>query len=91
MKATAATIDGVEHMIFKDPKTDSGEKKSAKGRLIVSGDGSVTFPYRVVDQLSSAQHKLKDNDNALRLVWRNGVFHKRQTVDEVRARLHPTK
>ena len=35
MKATYVEIDGVGQAIFKDPKTDSGTKKSAKGLLRV--------------------------------------------------------
>ena len=36
MKATSVTINGVEKAIFKDPITDDGTKKSAKGRVVVA-------------------------------------------------------
>lgn len=38
MKATHVVIDGEGMAIFKDPKTDNGVKKSAKGRLAVVRD-----------------------------------------------------
>lgn len=47
MKATSVTIEGERHDIFKNPKTDDGTKKSAKGLLMVSKTGdkfSVTYP-----------------------------------------------
>jgi nicotinamide phosphoribosyltransferase len=40
MKATAVIINGVEQPIFKDPVTDDGIKKSARGRVsVVKVDG----------------------------------------------------
>ena len=35
MKATSVTVNGVQRAIFKDPATDDGTKKSAKGRVMV--------------------------------------------------------
>jgi nicotinamide phosphoribosyltransferase len=35
MKATSGVVNGQRREIFKDPKTDSGTKKSAKGLLRV--------------------------------------------------------
>jgi nicotinamide phosphoribosyltransferase len=86
MKATAAVVGGKEHMLFKDPKTDSGVKKSAKGRIVVLGDGNIE-PFHAKDQLDKAgQAALSKHDN-LAVVWRNGMFHKKWTVGEVRANI----
>jgi len=38
MKATFGVVNGVEKLLFKDPKTDSGMKKSHKGLLAVFRD-----------------------------------------------------
>lgn len=38
MKATYAVVDGVPRNVFKDPKTDAGGKRSAKGLLSVEKD-----------------------------------------------------
>lgn len=36
VKATAATVNGEERMLFKDPKTDDGTKRSQRGRIVVA-------------------------------------------------------
>ncbi len=43
LKSTACVIDGREILIFKDPKTDNGIKKSQKGRVAVfrNNDGEL--------------------------------------------------
>lgn len=35
VKATAATVNDEERMLFKDPKTDDGTKRSQRGRIVV--------------------------------------------------------
>jgi nicotinamide phosphoribosyltransferase len=50
MKATACTINGEYKAIFKDPKTDSGFKKSAKGFLAVHEDSNGKL--KLTDNLS---------------------------------------
>lgn len=53
LKATSVTINGVEHKVFKDPKTKTESfKKSLKGRVQVMRDGYLES-YRVVDNLTS--------------------------------------
>ena len=48
MKATAGVVDGELREIFKDPATDDGTKRSARGLLAVSetADGSFTLEQR---------------------------------------------
>lgn len=36
VKATAATVNGEERTLFKDPKTDDGTKRSQRGRIVVA-------------------------------------------------------
>ena len=36
VKATAATVNNEERMLFKDPKTDDGTKRSQRGRVVVA-------------------------------------------------------
>ena len=75
-------IQGFE--IFKDPVTDNGMKKSAKGLL------------RVVRNKSSNQLLLEDEcswsdveseENQLKVVFKDGEFVKRTTLTEIRERL----
>jgi nicotinamide phosphoribosyltransferase len=88
MKATAATINGVEHAIFKDPKTDDGAKKSAKGRITVFNDaGTLT----AADGLTLEQQEQNACLDHLQLVWRNGVFYKRWSLDDLRANIRSVR
>lgn len=83
MKATNVTINGDEKAIFKDPKTDSGLKKSLKGRVVVikDEDGDLI----AVDEVNpkGTPEMLLDHD-LLETVWEDGKFLKEYTFDEVR-------
>jgi nicotinamide phosphoribosyltransferase len=62
MKATYAVVDGEERDLFKDPVTDSGTKRSAKGRLAVHrkiADLNGADPeYVLVQQATPADEEL---------------------------------
>lgn len=83
LKSTAVIIDGVEHQIFKDPVTDSGLKKSQKGRVVVyrSKEGEI----RYMDGQS-----LKDEfpEDLLKPIFLNGKMVKETSLAEIRKRLH---
>lgn len=82
IKATYGVIDGEERLIFKDPQTGDGAKKSARGRIaLVEQDGDVVM----IDGLNKADHLALADKNLLQPVWRNGYFVKKYTWDEVRA------
>lgn len=83
MKATNITQNGKDIPLFKDPKTDSGTKKSAKGLLRVA---KVTLneldgPSLVlIDNVSR-----EDEDRGeLTILFHDGVFHKQQEFEEIR-------
>lgn len=81
MKATSVTIDGVEQPIFKDPVTDDGTKKSARGRVRVTRD---SLNHLVVyDSDSKSKHSL----DLLEVIYKNGKFVKEVTLSEIRNRL----
>lgn len=81
MKATWGQIDGEGMDIFKDPKTDSGLKKSAKGLLHVEEkDGN----FVLTDQCS----KSMEHSGVLRTVFHNGQLKNAQTFEEIRKVLH---
>jgi nicotinamide phosphoribosyltransferase len=68
--------------IFKDPITDSGMKKSAKGLLkVVNQDGKL----QLIDQIT--WNEFNQNDNQLKLRYRNGNFHSITTLEKVRENL----
>jgi nicotinamide phosphoribosyltransferase len=83
MKATWCQINGVEHEIFKCPKTDSGMKKSLKGLLQVYQEDGV---YKVKDQVSKEEEK----QGCLQTVFKNGVIYKAFFLDEIRQRVNQT-
>jgi len=83
LKATAGIIDGQEVAIFKDPKTDDGLKKSAKGFLKVVKDEDGEFV--LVDELPF--ESIYDDDNEMKVVFRNGELLIDQSLSEIRERL----
>jgi nicotinic acid phosphoribosyltransferase len=92
IKATHVTINGVGKAIFKDPKTDSGMKKSAKGRLaVVWADND----YKLVDDTEAGKSEYIGSVlegtglDMLQTVWEDGEFVKYYSYAEVRENLHP--
>lgn len=76
MKATAGMIDGEEVHIFKDPKTDKGTKRSAKGFLRVTPD------LELIDNLGFVESAT--GDDAMQMVFVNGRLVRTQTFEEIR-------
>ncbi|HEV2482640.1 MAG TPA: nicotinate phosphoribosyltransferase [Puia sp.] len=82
MKATYGEVNGVGRDIFKDPKTDDGTKKSAKGLMQVYRDPA-TGKLALKDQCSweeEAQGELKP-------VFRDGKLLVDWTLAEIRQRV----
>lgn len=86
MKATNITIDGKDIPLFKDPKTDDGTKKSAKGLLTVTrssdADGS-NMSYILKDNVS----RKEESTGELTTLFKDGVFTKTEKFAEIRERL----
>lgn len=74
MKATYGVVNGEGREIFKDPVTDSGTKKSAKGLICVKENEEGR--YELIDGVNWEQVYYKDN--AMRTIFKDGVL----TVDE---------
>ncbi|WP_216912914.1 nicotinate phosphoribosyltransferase [Nocardia noduli] len=81
MKATYVEVDGIGRDIFKAPVTDSGTKRSARGRLAVlpGADSELVVHEQATPEQEAA--------SALVEVWRNGTFVRRTGFAEIRARL----
>lgn len=77
MKATYGVINGNPIDIFKDPKTDSGIKKSAKGLLRVNSD--LTLSQQVT--------KEEEKEGLLQTVFLNGKIIRQESLSEIRKRL----
>lgn len=80
-KCTHVVSNGVEIPVFKDPKTDS-KKKSAKGLLKVEKQNG---NYVLLDNVTNEEEASLGNE--LRTVWKDGVWHSRITLDQIRANL----
>lgn len=77
MKATYGEVNGAGREIFKDPITDDGTKKSAKGLMkIVLENGS----YKLLDQVSWED----EHEGELKTVFKNGKLLIDQSLAEIR-------
>jgi nicotinamide phosphoribosyltransferase len=80
MKATYVEVNGEGREIFKDPITDDGVKKSAKGLLrITTGEEG----YKLVDQQTWAGEKATD----MVCIYDNGLFGNQTTLTQIREKL----
>ncbi len=80
IKATATIINGEEVMIFKDPKTDSGLKKSQRGCVAVfEGENGIEY----VDGLTFDEAENFEG-NLLETVFLDGKVVREQTLAEIR-------
>lgn len=82
MKATHAVIDGKEHFLYKDPITDDGTKRSARGRMVVYREDGV---IKMRDGLTIAEEAALDDINLLEVIFQDGKMVKSVTWDEVKA------
>lgn len=80
MKATYGEVAGEGREIFKDPITDDGTKKSAKGLIkIVLENGE----YKMIDQATWAQEK----EGELKEVFRDGKLLVDEKLSDIRKRV----
>ncbi|MGI4815966.1 MAG: nicotinate phosphoribosyltransferase [Janthinobacterium lividum] len=80
IKATFGKISGEEFDLFKDPKTDDGVKKSAKGRVRVEfEDGD----FKLYDQQTEEQEKR----GLLKTLFLDGNVGETQSLKQVRERV----
>lgn len=80
IKATFARVDGEDRNLFKDPKTDSGVKKSARGLIRVEFEDG-----RFV--LHDQQTWGEENKGLLETVFLDGTLLRAQTLTDIRNRL----
>jgi nicotinamide phosphoribosyltransferase len=78
---TYGVVDGEPREIFKDPVTDGGMKKSAKGLLMVEKDADGTL--KLADQVTVEQEKA----GQLVPVFNNGQLLVDQTLAGIRKRV----
>ena len=79
MKATYVEVNGVGQEIFKDPITDDGIKKSAKGLLRVNADLTLS------DQVS---WKEQEEEGILQVLYRDGMFENYTDFKTIKEKLN---
>jgi len=83
IKCTAGQVDGKLYEVYKDPKTDSGTKKSAKGLLFVGRD-PITNEFYLEDQVDWN----KESQGELRTVFEDGKLLIDEKFSTIRSRLN---
>lgn len=76
MKATYGEIEGKPQMIFKNPVTDSGVKKSLRGIIAVSKDAGEYCP---VDNLTDI-----NSESEMKVVFKDGKILNELTFEQIR-------
>lgn len=84
-KATWGVVNGVPRELFKDPITDSGTKRSARGLLRVERN-PLSGDYELHDRQTAEEEQRGE----LRLIFRDGVAYGQQTLADIRQRLGTT-
>lgn len=84
LKATYTIVNGKEIKIFKNPKTDSGIKKSQKGKVAViqNSDGMIEY----IDDLNETQYRNVKN-NLLEDVFIDGKLIRDEKLSDIRKRV----
>jgi nicotinamide phosphoribosyltransferase len=82
MKATWAVVNGIARELSKDPKTDNGNKKSAKGLLRVEIE-MVSKDFFLYDQ----QSEFEEKDGQLVTVFCDGKLLGKQSLADIRGNL----
>lgn len=83
IKATYAEVNGEARELFKDPVTDSGTKKSAKGLLQVIKDSDNNYVLK--DQVTSEEEFV---NTELQVVFRDGVLYREDSLSNIRSRVN---
>ena len=81
MKATYGEVAGKGREIFKDPITDDGTKKSAKGLLKIKLENG---EYKLYDQVSWEE----EQQGELKEVFRDGELIINESLSDIRNRMH---
>lgn len=85
MKATYAVVKGQEKLIYKDPKTDDGTKRSQRGRVVVLTDAIGDYSFE--DGLNMAQWEELLNQDEMEDVFIDGKLVREHTLADIRERL----
>lgn len=80
-KGVSSIIDGKDKMLFKDPKTGDGMKRSQRGMCIVYRDENGEITYK--DGLTRAEWEASRDIDLMELTFRNSEQFKTYSHDEI--------
>lgn len=85
LKTTYGVVNGKELLLYKDPITDDGTKKSQKGRVIVYRDENGDLTYKDNLYKDDWNKCVIKGEDELKVVFRDGNVMNTQSFDMVRA------
>jgi nicotinamide phosphoribosyltransferase len=84
VKATYAEVNGEERLLFKDPKTDDGTKKSQRGRVVVyEHQGEIIYE----DGHTKSSLEKRNLNDMLQTIFLNGKQYNKESLSTIRQRL----
>lgn len=86
LKTTYGRVNGKELLLYKDPITDDGTKKSQKGRVIVHEEDGVLLYEDELNEHTEKDHVFKPLD-LLQPVFLDGKILKEYTLESIRKRV----
>ena len=85
LKTTYAVVNGKELLLYKDPYTDDGTKKSQKGLVVVYKDENGDIQYK--DELNREQKSSESYHDLLQPVFLDGKLLRETSLSEIRERV----
>ncbi|MDU0074872.1 nicotinate phosphoribosyltransferase [Bacillus sp. IS1] len=86
VKATHAIVDGEERMLFKNPKTDDGTKRSQRGRVaVINENDELTLIDGLTIQAYNSEFK---NQDQMEDVFIDGKLVRDQSLQDIRKRIN---
>lgn len=86
LKTTYAKVDGKELLLFKDPITDDGTKKSNKGMVVVAKELE-TDKLIYLDCLNQKDKDFYKDVDLLKPVFKDGVLLRDESLSDIRQRV----
>ena len=89
LKTTYGVVNGKELLLYKDPITDDGTKKSALGRVaVIEKDGELQLVDGLYQKDWLGYHLSKTGEKDVMIdVFKDGKLLKDWTLDEIRDRV----
>lgn len=82
LKTTYAVVNGKELLLYKDPYTDDGTKRSQKGLVVVYRDDNGNIQYK--DKLNREQKNSEKYHDLLQPVFENGKLLVETNLEKIR-------